>query len=81
MNLYSCVCATVERHTKILCQSNSLSLKGVVLFYALLGFDIQNSDCVTLCLSIVDAIVFQSEADVCVTLCFWEDSGHRWGIS
>lgn len=80
--LCSCVCATVERHTKILCQSYNFCLKGVVCSTHCCCLISKTLDCVTLCLSIVVMMVFQSRAAVCVTLCFWERTqvGNRLGL-
>lgn len=61
------VCATVERHTKILCQNNNFCLKGVVCSTHRWRLISTTLDCVILCLSCVVMMVFQSKAAVCVS--------------
>lgn len=68
MNLYSCVCATVERHTKILCQNNNLCIKGLVCSTHCWRLISKTLDCVIFCLGMVVMMVFQRRAAVCVTV-------------
>lgn len=59
MNLNSCVCATVERHTKILRQNNNFCLKGIVCSTHCWRLISQTLDCACDFVSVV-LMVFQS---------------------
>lgn len=68
MILHSWVCTTVERHSKIVCQSTNFYIKGAVCSTHCWHLISKSLDCVTLSLSIMASTIFQRRAAACVTV-------------